>query len=136
MSVYKKYGYNTAEIEAFQAQIAARAQRPNNTRTNNTLSNAKESAVEANLLAKRTEIDVVLQNARAKTTNKERLEPARQLLKLQNELVQYLTDAINGTALSPAAKSKFGRELEKEKQKAAQFDQLVKVTAEAARDER
>lgn len=102
---------------------------------NNILSNAKESAVDANIAAKRLEIDLITKAAGAKKTNKERIEPAKQMLNSQNELVQYLTDAINAKVLSENAKAKYRKSLESEKIKARQLENLLKVTIEAAKYE-
>lgn len=98
------------------------------------LSNAKEAAVDANLVAKKAVIDSITASAGAKKTNKERIEPAKQMLKLQNELVQYLTDAINGNDLSETAKAKYRKPLETEKLKVRQLENLLKLTIEAAKD--
>lgn len=99
------------------------------------LSNTKESSVDANLAVKRAEISFITQSARAKKTDKERIEPARQMLRLQNELVQYLTDAVNGASLSETAKAKYRKILETEKANVSRFENLVKVTVEAAKYE-
>lgn len=102
---------------------------------NSILNKAKESSVDANLAAKRLEIDLITKSAGAKKTNKERIEPAKQMLKLQNELVQYLTDAINGKDLSETAKAKYRKIIETEKSKVRQFENLLKLTIEAAQSE-
>ncbi len=99
------------------------------------LSKAKESSIDANLAVKRTEISLISKSAGAKKTNKERIEPAKQILRLQNELVQYLTDAINGKELSETAKAKYRKMLVTEKTSVRQFENLVKVTIEAAQSE-
>lgn len=102
---------------------------------NSILSKAKESSVDANLAVKRAEIAFITNSARDKKTNKERIEPAKQILRLQNELVQYLTDAINGNELSDTAKAKYRKILVTEKASVRQFENLVKVTIEAAKYE-
>lgn len=99
---------------------------------NSILSKAKESSIDANLAVKRAEIAFITKSARDKKTNKERIEPAKQMLRLQNELVQYLNDAINGNELSETAKAKYRKILDTEKASVRQFENLVKVTIEAA----
>ena len=99
------------------------------------LSKAKESSIDANLTVKRAEISFITQSARAKKTDKERIEPAKQILRLQNELVQYLTDAINGKELTETAKAKYRKILETEKLQVQRIENLVKVTVEAAKYE-
>ena len=92
-----------------------------------------EAAVDANLVAKKAEIDSSGKNVQEKKTNTERLEPAKQVLKLQNELVQYLTSAVNGTELSQDAKSKYRKIIEKEKRYVLQLEHAVKIFADAAK---
>jgi hypothetical protein len=99
------------------------------------LSKAKENSIDANLAVKREEIAFITKQARDKKTDKERVEPAKQILKLQNELVQYLTDAINGKELSETAKAKYRKILESEKLQVQRIENLVKVTVEAAKYE-
>jgi len=99
----------------------------------NILSNAKEAAVDANIVAKKAQIATIMQDAQQKKTNKERLEPAKEILQLQKDLVQYLTDAVNGNDLSENAKSKYKPIIETEKKMVLQIEHLVKVTAEAAK---
>ena len=96
------------------------------------LSNAKEASVDANLVVKRAEIGFILKSSVSKKTYKERIEPAKQVLRLQNELVQYLTDAINGKELLETAKTKYLKILATEKINIQKIERVVKTTIEAA----
>ena len=65
-------------------------------------------------------------------TNKERLQPAPEMLRLQKNLVQNLIDAINSNQLSSEAKLKYRPIIENEKSTVRQYENLVHVTEEAA----
>ncbi len=97
-----------------------------------TLSGLKESAVDANIAAKKAVIGSVMNNAINMQTNKQRLKPARELLRLQKELVQYLSEAVNSNELSENAKQKYSPIIRAEKETVKQYENLVRITEEAA----
>ena len=74
-----------------------------------------------------------MQYAQEKKTNRERLQPAKEMFQMQKDLVQYINDAVNGKELSEKAKTKFRTKLEVEKTFLLQLEKLVKITEEAAK---
>lgn len=76
-----------------------------------------------------------MQYAQEKKTNRERLQPAKEMFQMQKDLVQYINDAVNGKELSEneKAKTKFRTKLEVEKTFLLQLENLVKITEEAAK---
>ena len=99
----------------------------------NSSSKDKEAAIEANIVAKLNEVSLKLDSSNKKKINIEKLELAKQALKLQKELVQYLTDVINGTEVSETAKSDYRKLLELEKLTILEIEDLIKTTTEAAK---
>ena len=108
------------------------AQASNNSFNQSQLSDFKESAVDANIAAKKAVIESIMRNAGKMQTNKERLQPAREMLNLQKNLVQNLIDAINSNQLSTEAKLKYLAIIENEKSTVRQYENLVHITEEAA----
>jgi len=96
------------------------------------LSGYKESAVDANIAAKKAVISGIIQNAGRMQTNKQRVQPAREMLRLQKDLVQYLKDAVNSNELTPNAKLKYQRFIATENETVYQYEDLLKITQEAA----
>ena len=73
-----------------------------------------------------------MQDAEEEKTNKERLQPAKEMFQMQKDLVQYISEAVNGNELSEKAKSKFRTKLDFERTFLLQLEKLVKITEEAS----
>ena len=97
------------------------------------LSNSKEADVDANVAARKAEVELKRKIFPINKTNSEKLKAAQEILQKQNELIQYLSDAINGADLSQNAKSKYKESIEKEKKLILQIENLIKVTGDAAK---
>ena len=100
--------------------------------SNTILSNSKEAAVDTNIAARKAQISGKMQDAEEKKTNKERVQPAKEMFQMQKDLVQYVSEAVNGNELSEKAKSKFRTKLDFERIFLLQLEKLVKITEEAS----